>query len=67
VIPSSRFYCLGRWLEIEELVSYSPNSEEPHPNPPLGKGRELDYPVSPLNKGGIEGGLPSLETVSKEK
>ncbi|OBQ37480.1 MAG: hypothetical protein AN485_09345, partial [Anabaena sp. MDT14b] len=24
---------------------------KPHPNPPLGKGRELNFPVSPLSKG----------------
>jgi hypothetical protein len=27
----------------------------PHPNPPLVKGRELIFPVSPLYKGGLRG------------
>jgi len=27
----------------------------PHPNPPLVKGRGLDFPVSPLYKGGVRG------------
>jgi len=27
----------------------------PHPNPPLAKGRELIFPVSPLYKGGLRG------------
>ncbi len=27
----------------------------PHPNPPLYKGRELDFLVSPLYKGGLRG------------
>jgi hypothetical protein len=27
----------------------------PHPNPPLGKGRGHDVPVSPLDKGGLRG------------
>jgi hypothetical protein len=32
----------------------------PHPNPPLGKVRELDFPVSPIYKGGLRGGKKSL-------
>ena len=28
----------------------------PHPNPPLAKGRELIFPVSPQSIGGIKGG-----------
>jgi hypothetical protein len=27
----------------------------PHPNPPRLLGRELDFPVSPLHKGGLRG------------
>ncbi len=36
--------------------------ELPHPNPPLGNGRELDFPVSPLSKGGLRGVIRLLCT-----
>ena len=46
----------------------------PHPNPPLVKGRELDFPVSPLSKGGLRGVKIRLksqpttfQTTSKER
>ncbi len=38
--------------------------ELPHPNPPLGKGRELDFPVSPLSKGGLRGVKPGSQSNS---
>ena len=38
-----------------QVIESLPVLELPHPNPPLGKGRELDFPVSPLSKGGIRG------------
>ncbi|WP_420760009.1 precorrin-3B synthase [Nostoc sp. CALU 546] len=36
----------------------------PHPNPPLGKGRELDFLVSPLSKGGLRGVKPGSQSNS---
>ncbi|MHC5742355.1 MAG: AAA family ATPase [Nostoc sp.] len=38
--------------------------ELPHPNPPLGKGRELDFLVSPLSKGGLRGVKPGSQSNS---
>ncbi|MHC5766946.1 MAG: AAA family ATPase [Nostoc sp.] len=38
--------------------------ELPHPNPPLGKGRELDFLVSPLGKGGLRGVKPGSQSNS---
>ncbi|MEH2282287.1 MAG: hypothetical protein V7K90_13320 [Nostoc sp.] len=38
-----------------ELDTFSSRSALPHPNPPLIKGRELDFLVSPLYKGGLRG------------
>jgi hypothetical protein len=37
------------------VIELLPVLELPHPNPPLVKGRELDFPVSPLCKGGLRG------------
>jgi len=34
----------------------------PHPNPPLVKGRELDFLVSPLSKGGLRGVIIQLKS-----
>jgi hypothetical protein len=40
----------------------------PHPNPPLRKGRELIFPVSPKYIGGIKGGnLTCVYTVALER
>jgi amino acid adenylation domain-containing protein len=36
---------------------------QPHPNPPLGKGRELDFPVSPIYKGGLRGVDSTLKDI----
>ncbi|QMS92211.1 AMP-binding protein [Nostoc edaphicum CCNP1411] len=38
--------------------------ELPHPNPPLAKGREQDFPVSPLGKGGLRGVKPGSQSNS---
>lgn len=40
---------------------YTQILELPHPNPPLVKGREQDFPVSPLGKGGLRGVAQPLE------
>jgi hypothetical protein len=34
----------------------------PHPNPPLIKGREPDFLVSPLSKGGLRGVIIPLKS-----
>jgi len=47
--------CLEDVLKV--LIDVS-NIFLPHPNPPLIKGRELDFPVSPLDKGGLRGVKP---------
>ncbi|MDB9321001.1 non-ribosomal peptide synthetase [Nodularia spumigena] len=36
---------------------------QPHPNPPLGKGRELDFPVSPIYKGELRGVDSTLQDI----
>ncbi|WP_230967927.1 hypothetical protein, partial [Nostoc sp. WHI] len=38
-----------------QVIESLPVLELPHPNPPLAKGREQDFPVSPLYKGGLRG------------
>jgi hypothetical protein len=44
-------------FNIEQFLIYDSASVLPHPNPPLIKGRELDYcPISPQYIGGIKGG-----------
>jgi hypothetical protein len=43
---------------------YTQVIELPHPNPPLGKGRELDFLVSPLSKGGLRGVKPGSQSNS---
>jgi tetratricopeptide (TPR) repeat protein len=46
------------------VIESLPALELPHPNPPLSKGRELDFPVSPLYKGGLRGVKPGSQSNS---
>ncbi|MEH1861114.1 MAG: HEAT repeat domain-containing protein, partial [Nostoc sp.] len=47
-----------------QVIESLPVLELPHPNPPLGKGRELDFLVSPLSKGGLRGVKPGSQNNS---
>ncbi|OKH58287.1 hypothetical protein NIES2130_15585 [Scytonema sp. HK-05] len=44
-----------------QAIESLPVLELPHPNPPLAKGREQDFPVSPQYIGGIKGGKTRVE------
>ncbi|MBD2523046.1 Ig-like domain-containing protein [Nostoc sp. FACHB-133] len=46
-----------------QATLYTQVIELPHPNPPLGKGRELDF-LSPLSKGGLRGVKPGSQSNS---
>ncbi|GAX39708.1 hypothetical protein NIES4075_06640 [Tolypothrix sp. NIES-4075] len=50
------------WVAVFER--YTQVIELPHPNPPLSKGRELDFLVSPLSKGGLRGVKPGSQSNS---
>ncbi len=47
-----------------QVIESLPALELPHPNPPLIKGRELDFLVSPLYKGGLRGVKPGSQSNS---
>ncbi|MBE8998700.1 hypothetical protein IQ274_10860 [Nostoc sp. LEGE 12447] len=47
---------------LQGATVYTQVIELPHPNPPLGKGRELDFLVSPLYKGGLRGVKPGYQS-----
>ncbi|ODG98227.1 hypothetical protein A4S05_09900 [Nostoc sp. KVJ20] len=49
---------------LQGATVYTQVIELPHPNPPLGKGRELDFLVSPLYKGGLRGVKPGSQSNS---
>ncbi len=49
---------------LQGAMVYTQVIELPHPNPPLGKGRELDFLVSPLYKGGLRGVKPGSQSNS---
>jgi hypothetical protein len=49
---------------LQGATVYTEVIELPHPNPPLGKGRELDFLVSPLSKGGLRGVKPGSQSNS---
>ncbi|WP_392477755.1 precorrin-3B synthase [Nostoc sp. C110] len=48
---------------VGKATVYTQVIELPHPNPPLGKGRELDF-LSPLSKGGLRGVKPGSQSNS---
>ncbi len=48
---------------LQGATVYTQVIELPHPNP-LGKGRELDFLVSPLDKGGLRGVKPGSQSNS---
>ncbi|OYD94008.1 hypothetical protein CDG76_18870 [Nostoc sp. 'Peltigera membranacea cyanobiont' 210A] len=49
---------------LQGATVYTQFIELPHPNPPLGKGRELDFLVFPLYKGGLRGVKPGSQSNS---
>ncbi|RCJ30423.1 hypothetical protein A6V25_15080 [Nostoc sp. ATCC 53789] len=49
---------------LQGATVYTQVIELPHPSPPLGKGRELDFLVSPLYKGGLRGVKPGSQSNS---
>ncbi|WP_223278346.1 ATP-binding protein, partial [Nostoc sp. 'Peltigera membranacea cyanobiont' 232] len=55
---------LGKATVYTQVIESLPVLELPHPNPPLGKGRELDFLVSPLDKGGLRGVKPGSQSNS---
>jgi Tfp pilus assembly protein PilZ len=56
---------LGKATVYTQVIESLPVLELPHPNPPLVKGRELDFFVSPLSKGGLRGVKPGSQSNSE--
>ncbi|MEH2088321.1 trifunctional serine/threonine-protein kinase/ATP-binding protein/sensor histidine kinase [Nostoc sp.] len=55
---------LGKATVYTQVIESLPVLELPHPNPPLVKERELDFLVSPLDKGGLRGVKPGSQSNS---
>ncbi|BAY27849.1 hypothetical protein NIES2100_76750 [Calothrix sp. NIES-2100] len=55
---------MGEAKVYTQVIESLPVLELPHPNPPLIKGRELVFPVSPLYKGGLRGVKPGSQSNS---